>query len=109
VNPSIRLEAEAASELEASAVWYEENRAGLGERFLDAIDLTRSQIAPWPHSGSPVPGVASDLTVRRVPVGRFPFHVVYLELADEIRVLAFAHDRRLPGYWRSRGAPSTCR
>ena len=104
---NIRVEAEAAAELEASVIWYEENLVGLGERFLDAVDLTLGQIAQWPRSGAPVPDVASDLNVRRVPIGRFPFHVVYLESADEIRVLAFAHDRRLPGYWRSRGTPPT--
>ena len=106
MNPKIRVEEAAAAELEASVVWYEENRAGLGERFLNAVDLTLGQIAQWPRSGAPVPDVASDLNVRRVPVGRFPFHVVYLEMTDEIRVLAFAHDRRLPGYWRGRSTQS---
>jgi hypothetical protein len=28
--------------------------------------------------------------------------VVYLEWAGVIRILAFAHDRRQPGYWFSR-------
>ncbi|HJX28084.1 MAG TPA: hypothetical protein VJ885_09235 [Thermoanaerobaculia bacterium] len=32
----------------------------------------------------------------------FPYHLVYLEMEEEIRVLAFAHDRRRPGYWLSR-------
>ncbi len=104
--PNIRVEPEVAAELEASVTWYEENRAGLGERFLDAVDSTLGQIVQWPRSGAPVPDVAADLNVRRVPVGRFPFHVVYLQLPDEIRVIAFAHDRRLPGYWRGRGTPS---
>jgi hypothetical protein len=28
--------------------------------------------------------------------------VVYVELGGELRVLAFAHTRRRPGYWRNR-------
>jgi hypothetical protein len=29
---------------------------------------------------------------------RFPYHIVYLDLSAEIRVLAIAHDRRRPTY-----------
>ena len=35
-------------------------------------------------------------------VTRFPYHVIYLETATDIRILAVAHDRRKPGYWRER-------
>jgi hypothetical protein len=34
------------------------------------------------------------------PVHNFPYHVVFLQLRDRISVLAIAHDRRRPGYWR---------
>lgn len=53
-------------------------------------------------SGAPVPEVAADLLVRRAGVHRFPYHVAYLVIEDEIRVLAIAHDRRRPGYWKPR-------
>jgi hypothetical protein len=36
---------------------------------------------------------------------RFPYHVVYLEMPGAIRILAFAHDRRSPGYWHTRATP----
>jgi hypothetical protein len=52
-----------------------------------------------------VPGV-SDQTIRRRPVRRFPYHVVYIELADRLQILAIAHDRRRPGYWVGRLRPS---
>jgi len=35
---------------------------------------------------------------------RYPFVIVYRELAKEIRVLAVAATKRRPGYWRCRGA-----
>lgn len=35
-------------------------------------------------------------------VRRLPYHVVYLETAEELRILAVAHDRRRPGYWQTR-------
>ena len=59
-------------------------------------------ISRFPDSGTRVPGLPLDLPVRRAPVTRFPFHVVYIDRDDVIRVLAFAHDRRSPDYWRSR-------
>jgi hypothetical protein len=40
--------------------------------------------------------------VRRVFVRRFPYHVVYIELADRLQILAVAHDRRRPRYWVGR-------
>jgi toxin ParE1/3/4 len=98
----IRTEPDASAELAQAANWYERQREGLGIEFLESIDAALELIARFPHAGSAVPDVPEELRVRRVPVQRFPFHVIYLELADVIRVLAFAHDRRKPGYWHSR-------
>jgi len=102
VRLPIRAESEASAELEETALWYENQRTGLGNEFLEAVDVALGHIARWPQAGAPVPGVLTDLAVRRVPLQRFPYQVVYLKMADEIRILAFAHDRREPKYWRSR-------
>jgi hypothetical protein len=40
--------------------------------------------------------------VRRYVMCRFPFLVVYRVVGSEIEVIAVAHARRRPGYWRSR-------
>ena len=45
------------------------------------------------------------LQLRRLRVGRFPHHVVYLLAEDVIHVLAVADDHRRPGYWGSRVEP----
>lgn len=37
---------------------------------------------------------------RRVP--GFPYRLVYVAQTSELVVLALAHDKRLPGYWRER-------
>jgi plasmid stabilization system protein ParE len=39
---------------------------------------------------------------RRVLLHRFPVSVVFLELRDRIQILAIAHAKRSPGYWKSR-------
>jgi toxin ParE1/3/4 len=97
-----RIENEAAVELEEAAAWYEQRRIGLGGEFMDAVDEVLAFITRWPHSGRPVPDVPQDLPIRRIPVRRFPYHVVYLEVSGAIRILAFAHNRRSPGYWETR-------
>ena len=97
-----RTEPEASAELEAAAVWYDHQRRGLGTEFLEAVDAALDRIARWPHAAPRVPGVSADVPARKAPVTRFPYHIAYLEMPDAIRILAFAHDRREPGYWHSR-------
>jgi plasmid stabilization system protein ParE len=97
----LRISEEAAAEVVEAARWYDTHRAGLGTEFLDAVDQAVTRIAEAPRMGSPVPGI-SDQAIRRRPVLRFPYHVVYLELPDRLQILAIAHDRRRPGYWVGR-------
>jgi toxin ParE1/3/4 len=102
VTLSFSTESEAAAELEDAAAWYEEQRPGLGRELLDAVDDALAFIARWPHAGTAVPDVPPEVPFRRVPVRRFPYHVVYVEMSDAIRILAFSHDGRSPGYWHTR-------
>lgn len=102
MNRPVGIEPEAATELDEASRWYDDKRPGLGMEFLEAVDVARSHIARWPRAGAPVPGVAQDLPVRRVPVGRFPYHVVYVETPTTVTILAVAHDRREPSYWHAR-------
>jgi len=39
---------------------------------------------------------------RRFVMRRFPFIVVYRELQDRVEVVAVAHAKRRPGYWKGR-------
>jgi len=84
-----------------AARWYETHRAGLGTEFLDAVDRAVTRIPEAPQLGSMVPGIKAE-AIRRRPVRRFPYHVIYVELPDRLQILAVAHDRRRPGYWVGR-------
>lgn len=99
----IRIDSEAENELTAACEWYEQQCAGLGDELLQAIHETIARVADYPGSGALYPQMPEELGVRRVLVRRFPYTVVYLDLSDEIRILAFAHTRRRPGYWRESG------
>ncbi|MCC7104358.1 MAG: type II toxin-antitoxin system RelE/ParE family toxin [Chloroflexi bacterium] len=102
MSKPFHIETEAAAEFEQAAVWYESRRSGLGQELLAAVDDCLDFIAQGPGPGSLAPGVPSALPVRRAPVRRYPYRVVYLETDAANRILAFAHDRMRPGYWRSR-------
>jgi len=102
VTKPLLTEPEASSELEDAAWWFEGRRPGLGQTFLAAVHASVERIVSFPRSGALAPQVPPDLEIRRVLVKRFPYHVVYLEMADAIRILAVAHDRRKPGYWLAR-------
>ena len=101
----VLFESEASAELEEAALWYEAQRSGLGLAFLAAVDRAVEHLTAWPDAGAAVPGVPVGLSVRQRPVSRFPYRIAYVVAAQELRVLAVAHVRRRPGYWRSRTEP----
>ena len=39
---------------------------------------------------------------RQCVLTTLPYSIIYVESDDEIRVWAFPHSRRKPGYWKSR-------
>ncbi|MGA1987938.1 MAG: type II toxin-antitoxin system RelE/ParE family toxin [Candidatus Sulfotelmatobacter sp.] len=39
---------------------------------------------------------------RRFVIRRFPFSVIYLDDPDLITIIAVAHSKRRPGYWKHR-------
>ncbi|OFW05030.1 MAG: hypothetical protein A3I61_19155 [Acidobacteria bacterium RIFCSPLOWO2_02_FULL_68_18] len=102
MNSRVRFDDEADAEYRFAGRWYQARRERLGIEFFDAVDATIDQIVAMPRAGTRVRRLPADLTVRRRAVTRFPYHVVYLETATHIRILAIAHDRRKPGYWKER-------
>ncbi len=98
----VRLEAEAEDELDASAAWYERQRPGLGQDFIDEVAAALTRVGEAPQTFNLIPGVPQALGIRRAGVHRFPYAVLFFEQPDVVRVLAVAHQRRRPGYWRAR-------
>ena len=101
----LRVEPEAEAELAAAIDWYEAEQPGLGAALVTEIDDVIADLRRGDLPGLGVPGLRADLTVRRVLLDRFPYAVVFLDHADELHVLAFAHHKRRPGYWKARMPP----
>lgn len=95
----LSIDPAAEDELRAAVAWYEMQRRGLGARFFAEVGRLLDLILRHPGIGSPVPRVRAEYGMRRVPLRRFPYFVVYRERSDDVHVIAVAHASRKPGYW----------
>lgn len=87
----------ADTELRAAARLYEERAPGLGEQFLGEVEHVSSRLREHQALGPRL-----DLEHRRLGLRRFPFALIYRIKTSKVQIVAVAHDRRKPGYWRKR-------
>lgn len=99
---TLRLLSEAEDEARDAAQWYEDRQAGLGDRFLAALAKGMDKIERGPRRHRQVAQAPEGREVRRVLLDRFPYAVVFEVRAEELLVVAVAHTKRRPGYWRDR-------
>jgi toxin ParE1/3/4 len=95
----VRLHPAARQELVDAADWYAA-QAGqpVAQDFVADYDEVRSRAVENPRIGALGPARTRKLLFRR-----FPFMLVYRIVADRLLIIAVAHQRRRPGYWRRRG------
>ena len=94
---SIAIHPEAIMEAHAARVWYSARSPAAGRAFLEELDRAVERIGQAPESWPPY-----GEGLRRYLLHRFPFSVIYREREGEIVILAVAHGRRRPGYWKER-------
>ncbi|MBG7607861.1 MAG: type II toxin-antitoxin system RelE/ParE family toxin [Verrucomicrobia bacterium] len=89
---------EALVEYHASAV-YSENVFGLGEKFVQAIERSLSEIP-----SDPLRYKKSGENLHGFRLSRFPYQIFnnHAPNSDRVTILAVAHTSRRPGYWKSR-------
>jgi plasmid stabilization system protein ParE len=87
----------AEAEINEAADFYDVKSPGLGSVFVDEIERAMGRISEFPEAAPLVGG-----RVRKRSIAKFPYSVVYSVRPDEIRVLAVAHQKRRPFYWRGR-------
>ncbi len=98
----LRIEVDARQEFDAAADWYEERQVGLGLDFIDEMNAVIELALERPELGAPVPYADPALNLRWRLAPRFPYAVVYRVEPDALRVFAFAHLHREPGFWMKR-------
>jgi plasmid stabilization system protein ParE len=87
----------AAAEVAATAQYYEDRSPGLGAEFIDDLNEVILRACEFPDSGA-----AYERGTRRILFRRFPFELIYEAGSEPVVVIAVAHQRRRPGYWRGR-------
>ena len=99
MNPAkrLRVHSHAQEEINEAFDWYFKRSPEAAEAFLTEIGASLAQIAAHPQLYS----TYTKNTRRRVLSG-FPYSVIFQEKDDIILVVAVAHAKRRPGYWRKR-------
>jgi len=94
----IKFTSMAMREAEEAALWYWE-RSGDRVRghLLAEMERARQILRDQPGIGTP-----GERGTRKLPLGKFPYSLVYRIDGDTVRVLAFMHQRRRAGYWLNR-------
>lgn len=87
----------AEEEMTEAAWYYERASHGLGQEFLDDLQQTMEAVRNHPGIGRP-----AGVVLRQMPFRRFPFVLIYGDEHEELVVVAVAHQKRRPGYWRKR-------
>ncbi|WP_410001978.1 type II toxin-antitoxin system RelE/ParE family toxin [Rubinisphaera sp. JC750] len=93
----IEFHPEASRELESSAAWYAEHSRRAALRFVAAIDHALESITRDPDRFAPC-----GERHRSCSDCRFPFQVIFRYDGDTLFVLAIAHSKRRPRYWKHR-------
>lgn len=97
MSPRLDIHESAELELNEAADFYDLRSPGLGSAFLDEVERSLGHIAKHPEAAGPTLGV-----VRKRVLARFPYSILYSVSDDRIRILAIAHQKRRPFYWRGR-------
>jgi plasmid stabilization system protein ParE len=92
------IKAEAERDLAEAIEYYDRQRPGLGDEFLNRI---RDAFALLKEN--PLLAAKSYNEIRQTKVPQFPFVVSYFVEGGRIIVLAILHGRRDPRTWQSRG------
>ena len=101
----VELHPDAAAELRAAALWYDERRAGLGDELVDMVSAALPKIGEAPGSHPLWPGVSgTGVPVRRVRIRRFPYFLAFETHSQHVLVLAVAHAKRRPLSWLRRAS-----
>lgn len=88
---------DAEEEMYEAAKYYQSQTTGLGDDFLSEVERAIASIAQSPMTWPKIEG-----ELRRRLVRRFPFGILYYIEPEEIAIVAVAHLRRKPGYWKKR-------
>ncbi len=94
----LRVDPEALRELlEAEAYTTLEFGEGVANEFRLSVAAALEEITEFPERFA-----KAEKNIRSKVLAPYPFVLIYECIGDTVRVYAFAHAKRKPGYWRKR-------
>ena len=84
-------------EFDEAINFYNQQREGLGHEFAAEVLNTINRILRYPEAWNKL-----SKRTRRCRTKRFPYGVIYQIRGDRVLIVAVAHLRRKPRYWRNR-------
>ncbi len=87
----------AQREMLRAATWYDKKSIGTGDRFLDGVRAALVSIKEFPNAA---PGIGEPY--RRKLLADFPYGLIFRLDGDTVYIVAVAHLKRRPLYWRRR-------
>jgi hypothetical protein len=84
-------------ELEEAATWYSEISKELSTDLVSKYIDGQRRIQEKPLARQELKG-----GYRKINLKRFPFKIVYKVFDEEIIIVAFAHHKQMPHYWKTR-------
>lgn len=85
----------AQRELRKAVAYYDEQRPGLGDAFLDEIENAIKRVLQFPEAHLLV---ANE--IRRIRTKRFPYSLLYRVYQSEVVVVAIMHGKQRPDSWK---------
>lgn len=82
-------------DIESAIDWYEHEVTGLGQRFFQSFEQAKIKIVTNPYYYAFI-----TKYVRRCPIKKFPYSILYVVEEDNIYLLAVIHRRRSNAYIR---------
>ena len=93
----VEIHPSALEEAHAAYHWYKERNETVAKSFLAELDHAIELVSEEPMRWS----AYLDRT-RRFLIKKFPFSIIYCHQNQTVQILAIAHERRKPGYWKNR-------
>ena len=94
IRPGVELD------IRDGADWYESKvDKALARRFLRAVEQAFVKVMEHPETW---PRWEIDPSYQKFLMKHFPFIIFYRVTASQVRVVAVAHAKKKPGYWKQR-------
>jgi len=96
-----KVSEEAEEDMYEAYIWYERQKAGLGEEFLESLDRAQQSILQNPVTYR----TRYKKKVRAFLVGRFPYLILYVLENKNVNVISVFNTGRNPKVWKTRIKP----